>query len=95
MEFEINQLEEQIKSKIGEEGFSNLINNLATQAIAVLQRNENRDLNSLDYAILKLMMIDYLTIISINRNICYLFNLVTIELFNLFFTSSLCPKGTS
>ena len=49
MEFEINQLKEQIKSKIGEEGFSNLINNLATQAIAVLQRNENRDLNSLDY----------------------------------------------
>jgi hypothetical protein len=60
MESEINQLKEQIKSKIGEEGFSNLINNLATQAIAVLQRNENRDLNSLDYAILKLMMIDYL-----------------------------------
>lgn len=59
MESEINQLKEQIKSKIGE-GFSNLINNLATQAIAVLQRNENRDLNSLDYAILKLMMIDYL-----------------------------------
>ena len=43
MEFEINQLKEQIKSKIGE-GFSNLINNLATQAIAVLQRNENRNL---------------------------------------------------
>ena len=38
MEFEINQLKEQITSKIGEEGFCNLINNLATQAIAVLQK---------------------------------------------------------
>ena len=44
MESEINQLKDPIKSKIGEEGFSNLINNLATQAIVVLRRNENRDL---------------------------------------------------
>ena len=44
MESEINQLKDPIKSKIGEEGFSNLINNLATQAIVILQRNENRDL---------------------------------------------------
>ena len=43
MESEINQLKEQIKSKPGE-GFSNLINNLATQAIVGLQSNENRDL---------------------------------------------------
>ena len=44
MESEITQLKQQIKSKIEEEGFSNLINNLATQAIVVLRRNENRDL---------------------------------------------------
>ena len=60
MDSEINQLKEQIQSKIDKEGFSTLLNTLVTQANIVLQRNENRDLNSFDYAVLKLMMIDYL-----------------------------------
>jgi hypothetical protein len=77
IESEINQLKERIKRKIGEEGFSNLINNLATQAIAVLQRNENSDLNSLDYAILKLMMIDYL--FGNNRTTQLIFHFISLS----------------
>jgi hypothetical protein len=57
-EEEINQLREQIQNRIGKEGFSTLLNTLATQANIALQRNESRNLNSLDYAVLKLMMID-------------------------------------
>ena len=64
-EEEINQLREQIQNRIGKEGFSTLLNTLATQANVALQRNESHDLNSLDYAVLKLMMIDYLFIVSI------------------------------
>jgi hypothetical protein len=56
-EEEINQLREQIQNRIGKEGFSTLLNTLATQANIALQRNESRNLNSLDYAVLKLMMI--------------------------------------
>lgn len=64
-EEEINQLREQIQNRIGKEGFSTLLNTLATLANVALQRNESHDLNSLDYAVLKLMMIDYLFIVSI------------------------------
>jgi hypothetical protein len=60
MNSEINQLKEQIKNQIDREGLSTLLNTLATQANAALLRNENRELNSLDFAILKMMMIDYL-----------------------------------
>lgn len=66
-EEEINQLREQIQNRIGKEGFSTLLNTLATQANVELQRNESHDLNSLDYAVLKLMMIDYLNN-SFNKN---------------------------
>jgi hypothetical protein len=67
-EEEINQLREQIQNRIGKEGFSTLLNTLATQANVALQRNESHDLNSLDYAVLKLMMIDYIFIVSIKNS---------------------------
>lgn len=75
-EEEINQLREQIQNRIGKEGFSTLLNTLATLANVALQRNESHDLNSLDYAVLKLMMIDYLFIVSIKflikqKNNCF------------------------
>ena len=60
MNSEINQLKEQIKNQIDREGLSTLLNTLATQANAVLRTNESRELNSLDFAVLKMMMIDYL-----------------------------------
>ena len=67
-EEKINQLREQIQNRIGKEGFSTLLNTLATQANVALQRNESHDLNSLDYAVLKLMMIDYIFIVSIKNS---------------------------
>jgi hypothetical protein len=67
-EEEINQLREQIQNRIGKEGFSTLLNTLATQANVALQRNESHDLNSLDYAVLKLTMIDYIFIVSIKNS---------------------------
>ena len=67
MDAEINQLKEQIQSKIDREGFSTLLNTLVSQANSVLQSNQSRDLNSFDYAVLKLMMVDYLNN-SFNRN---------------------------
>ena len=60
MDAEINQLKEQIQSKIDREGFSIVLNTLVSQANSVLQSNQSRDLNSFDYAVLKLMMVDYL-----------------------------------
>lgn len=60
MNSEINELREQIQNTIDEAGISNLSNNLASQAINALQENKSRDLDGLGYAILKLMMIDYL-----------------------------------
>jgi hypothetical protein len=66
-EEEINQLRKQIQNVISKEGFSTLLSILAQQALATLQRNESHDLNSLDYAVLKLMMIDYLSN-SFNKN---------------------------
>ena len=67
MDAEINQLREQIQSKIDREGFSTLLNTLVRQANSVLQSNQSRDLNSFDYAVLKLMMVDYLNN-NFNRN---------------------------
>ena len=67
MDAEINQLKEQIQSKIDREGFSTLLNTLISQANSVLQSNQSRDLNSFDYAVLKLMMVDYLNN-NFNRN---------------------------
>ena len=67
MDAEINQLKEQIQSKIDREGFSTLLNTLVRQANSVLQSNQSRDLNSFDYAVLKLMMVDYLNN-NFNRN---------------------------
>jgi hypothetical protein len=67
MDAEINQLKEQIQSKIDRDGFSNLLNTLVSQANSVLQSNQSRDLNSFDYAVLKLMMVDYLNK-NFNRN---------------------------
>jgi hypothetical protein len=59
-EEEINKLRQQIKDQIDREGFSPLLSNLATQANATLRTNERRDFNSFDFAVFKLMMIDYL-----------------------------------
>ena len=67
MDAEINQLKEQIQSKIDREGFSIVLNTLVSQANSVLQSNQSRDLNSFDYAVLKLMMVDYLNN-KFNRN---------------------------
>jgi hypothetical protein len=67
MDAEINQLKEQIQSKIDREGFSTLLNTLVSQANSVLQSNQSRDLNSFDYAVLKLMIVDYLNN-NFNRN---------------------------
>jgi len=67
MDAEINQLKEQIQSKIDRDGFSTLLNTLVSQANSVLQSNQSRDLNSFDYAVLKLMMVDYLNN-KFNRN---------------------------
>ena len=49
MDAEINQLKEQIQSKIDRDGFSTLLNTLVSQANSVLQSNQSRDLNSFDY----------------------------------------------
>lgn len=59
---EINQLREKIQNTITEAGgISNLLTTLANQANYNLDLNESSvTLNSLDNAILKLMMIDYL-----------------------------------
>jgi hypothetical protein len=59
---EINQLREKIQNTISEAGgISNLLTTLANQANYKLELNESSvTLNSLDNAILKLMMIDYL-----------------------------------
>ena len=59
---EINQLREKIQNTITEAGeISNLLTNLANQANYNLELNESPvTLNSLDNAILKLMMIDFL-----------------------------------
>ena len=67
MDAEINQLKEQIQSKIDREGFSTRLNTLITQANSALQSNRSSDLNSFDYVVLKLMMIDYLNN-NFNRN---------------------------
>ena len=67
MDAEINQLKEQIQSKIDREGFSTLLNTLITQANSALQSNRSSDPNSFDYVVLKLMMIDYLNN-NFNRN---------------------------
>ena len=69
MDAEINQLREQIQSKIDREGFSTLLNTLISQANSALQSNRSSDLNSFDYAVLKLMMVDYLNN-NFNRNSC-------------------------
>ena len=66
MDAEINQLKD-IQSKIDREGFSTLLNTLITQANSALQSNRSSDLNSFDYVVLKLMMIDYLNN-NFNRN---------------------------
>ena len=59
---EINQLREKIQNTISEAGgISNFLTTLANQANYNLELNEGSiTLNSLDNAILKLMMIDYL-----------------------------------
>ena len=67
MDAEINQLKEQIQSKIDREGFSTLLNTLITQANSSLHSNRSSYLNSFDYVVLKLMMMDYLNN-NFNRN---------------------------
>jgi hypothetical protein len=59
---EINQLREKIQNTISEAGgITNLLTTLANQANYNLELNEGSiTLNSLDNAILKLMMIDFL-----------------------------------
>ena len=59
---EINQLREKIQNTISEAGgISNLLTTLANQANYNLELNEGSiTLNSLDNAILKLMIIDFL-----------------------------------
>lgn len=58
---EIYQLRERIRNIIENEDLPRLLDTLALQANSALQRNESQNLNSLDFAILKLMMIDHLT----------------------------------
>ncbi|MGD1838199.1 MAG: hypothetical protein ACPKPY_09100 [Nitrososphaeraceae archaeon] len=58
---EIHELREKIRNTVKEEGLSKLLNTLAIQGNSALNRNESGiTLNSLDLALLKLMMIDYL-----------------------------------
>lgn len=58
---EINQLREKIQNTISEAEISNLLATLANQANYKLELNEGSiTLNSLDNAILKLMMIEFL-----------------------------------
>jgi hypothetical protein len=59
-EEEINHLRESVRNTIDNAGIDNFLNNLASQANNAIQVNKSRDLDGLGYAILKLMMIDYL-----------------------------------
>ncbi len=59
---EIEQLKKEIQKRINEEekGISAYFNTLLTQANVTLQNNASPNLNSLDFVVLRLMMIDYL-----------------------------------
>ncbi len=59
---QIEQLKKEIRIRINEEekGVSTYFNTLLIQANVTLQKNASPNLNSLDFAVLRLMMIDYL-----------------------------------
>jgi hypothetical protein len=58
---EINQLRETVRNTIDNAGIDNLLNNLARQANSKFEEKDGViTLNREDYALLKLMMIDYL-----------------------------------
>lgn len=59
---QIEQLKKDIQKRINEEekGVSTYLNTILTQVNVTLQKNASPDLNSLDFAVLRLMMIEYL-----------------------------------
>jgi hypothetical protein len=62
---EIEKQKKEIRKRINEEkGFSTYINTLLIQANATMEKNLSPNLNSLDFAVLRLMMIDYLNYIN-------------------------------
>ena len=58
----IQQLKKEIQRRINEEerGVSSYFNTLIRQANVALEKNSSSNFNSLDFAVLRLMMIDYL-----------------------------------
>ncbi len=62
---EIEKQKKEIRKRINEEkGFSTYINTLLIQANATMEKNLSPNFNSLDFAVLRLMMIDYLNYIN-------------------------------
>jgi hypothetical protein len=59
---QIEQLKKDIQKRINEEekGVSTYLNTILTQVNVTLQKNASPNLNSLDFAVLRLMMIEYL-----------------------------------
>ena len=59
---QIQQLKKEIQRRINEEesGVSSYFNNLIRQTNVALEKNSSSSFNSLDFAVLRLMMIDYL-----------------------------------
>ena len=62
---EIEKQKKEIRKRIDEEKrFSTYINTLLIQANATMEKNLSPNFNSLDFAVLRLMMIDYLNYIN-------------------------------
>ena len=59
---QIQQIKKEIQRRINEEekGISSYFNSLIKQANVALEKNSNSSFSSLDFAVLRLMMIDYL-----------------------------------
>ena len=59
---QIQQIKKEIQRRINEEekGISSYFNSLIIQANVALEKNSNSSFSSLDFAVLRLMMIDYL-----------------------------------
>jgi hypothetical protein len=59
---QIEQLKKDIQKRINEEekGVSTYLSTILTQVNVTLQKNASPNLNSLDFAVLRLMMIEYL-----------------------------------
>ena len=59
---QIQQIKKEIQRRINEEekGISSYFNSLIIQAKVALEKNSSSSLSSLDFAVLRLMMLDYL-----------------------------------